>query len=60
MQPTGEGEQVISIFGVLIDATVVAEGREVVNSRVRDASEILDAVRLLCLVESNFAYEQPT
>ena len=37
-----------------MDVTVVAEGGGVVNSRVRDASERPDTVRVSCLAESNF------
>ena len=34
VQPTGEEDQIISIGGVLIDATVVVEGGGFVNCRV--------------------------
>ena len=37
----------------LVDATDVAEGGGVVNSRIQDASEIPNAVRVLCLAEIN-------
>ena len=37
-----------------MDVTVLAEGGGVVNSRVRDAFERPDTVRVSCLAESNF------
>ena len=50
---TEEGEQTISIVGVIIDATIGVEGGGVANCIVQDTSEELDAGRVFRLAERN-------